>query len=421
MTKEMNLDQMTELIHWYKEHSGTKILISIDASATREPQKWVRDIVLLSQMQVDIILVLGASFGTSNPGVVSKQDIESEQQHWFKEFSSIRQAICSGEFGSELDIIEGSFITAKPKGVVNGVDSGFAGSIKNVYIDEQVINRSDGRSKLLCLSPFAYAQSGSCLLLDQEELCQHISNALEIQKLVFISQSSLDIRSVVKGELATQVSYDELSDLVSGNHSQNTVPQSNVPTLAKLSNIFSNTMIQRIHWVSAFPSALMQELYTQQGAGILLHAPRDEQIRQATLNDLGDILQILKPEERKGNLVKRDREKLEDEIGSFYVVESDIGVVACAALVETVIPVEIAAVCTRVDAQNKGYGSLLLAFMQELAKERGHQRVVVLTTQAEEWFARRGYTSGNVDILDMAKQEQYYNLQRQSKVMIKQL
>ena len=55
-------------------------------------------------------------------------------------------------------------------------------------------------------------------------------------------------------------------------------------------------------------------------------------LRDATINDVGGILQLLQPLEAEGILVRRGRELLEREIGRFVVLEHDRIIIGCAAL-----------------------------------------------------------------------------------------
>ncbi|STS92995.1 N-acetylglutamate synthase [Klebsiella variicola] len=57
-----------------------------------------------------------------------------------------------------------------------------------------------------------------------------------------------------------------------------------------------------------------------------------EQIRRATINDIGGILELISPLEQQGILVRRSREQLEMEIDKFTIIQRDNTTIACAAL-----------------------------------------------------------------------------------------
>ncbi|MCV5232841.1 GNAT family N-acetyltransferase, partial [Escherichia coli] len=57
-----------------------------------------------------------------------------------------------------------------------------------------------------------------------------------------------------------------------------------------------------------------------------------EQVRQAGIDDIGGILELIHPLEEQGILVRRSREQLEQEIGKFTIIEKDGLIIGCAAL-----------------------------------------------------------------------------------------
>src|SRR5690606_39441 len=78
--------------------------------------------------------------------------------------------------------------------------------------------------------------------------------------------------------------------------------------------------------------ALLQELFTRDGTGSMVTDQSYEQMRSATIDDVGGILELIRPLEEAGILVRRSRELLEREIGYFIVDERDGTIVGCAAL-----------------------------------------------------------------------------------------
>ena len=48
-----------------------------------------------------------------------------------------------------------------------------------------------------------------------------------------------------------------------------------------------------------------------------------EQVRRATINDIGGILELIRPLEQQGILVRRSREQLEMEIDKFTIIERE--------------------------------------------------------------------------------------------------
>ncbi len=147
-----------------------------------------------------------------------------------------------------------------------------------------------------------------------------------------------------------------------------------------------------------------------------------EQMRSATIDDVGGILELIRPLEEAGILVRRSRELLEREIGYFIVDERDGTIVGCAALYP--FPeermAELACVAVKNDYRSKGRGDSLLAFIEKQARQQGVEQLFVLTTQTAHWFVERGFQPASVEALPAAR-KQLYNWQRNSKVFLKAL
>ena len=147
-----------------------------------------------------------------------------------------------------------------------------------------------------------------------------------------------------------------------------------------------------------------------------------EQHRRASIDDIAGVLDLVKPLEETGVLVRRSRERFEQEITNFTVLERDGRVLACAALYpfEGTQTAEIACIATHPDYRNSGRGMHLLELLQAQAQEQGIRQLFVLTTQTTHWFIEQGFVDASLDQLPSERQA-LYNLQRNSKVLIKSL
>jgi amino-acid N-acetyltransferase len=103
-------------------------------------------------------------------------------------------------------------------------------------------------------------------------------------------------------------------------------------------------------------------------------------------------------------------------------MERDGMVIACAAIY--CYPSdgmgELACVAVHPEYRNRGRGDRLLDRMEVIARQRGIQRLFVLTTQTAHWFRERGFEPARLSDLPMEKQA-LYNYRRSSKVFIKRV
>ncbi len=172
--------------------------------------------------------------------------------------------------------------------------------------------------------------------------------------------------------------------------------------------------VRRCHLISYQENgALLQELFSRDGIGTQIVMESAEQIRRATINDIGGILELISPLEQQGILVRRSREQLEMEIDKFTIIQRDNTTIACAALYpfpEEKIG-EMACVAVHPDYRSSSRGEVLLERIAAQARQMGLSKLFVLTTRSIHWFQERGFTPVDIDLLPESK-KQMYNYQQ---------
>jgi amino-acid N-acetyltransferase len=179
--------------------------------------------------------------------------------------------------------------------------------------------------------------------------------------------------------------------------------------------------VSRVHFISRHQDgALLQELFTHDGVGTMITQDPVETLRQARIEDVGGVLRLIEPLEADGTLVKRGRERLEQEIERFFVLEHDARIVGCAALYpfEKNRMAELACLAVEAQSRNTGAGERLLKEVEAQAKLKRIHKLFVLTTRAAHWFIERGFVETPLASLPEEKQA-LYNYQRRSKVFCK--
>ena len=156
--------------------------------------------------------------------------------------------------------------------------------------------------------------------------------------------------------------------------------------------------VNRAHLVDArVDGALLLELYSRDGVGVMISNDFYEGLRPAQTSDLQGIEELLSPLVSKGVLVRRTPEQLLEELPYFTVLERESKLLACA----TVKPLgrgpagesvaELAAFCVHPDYRGGGKGDSLLEYLESDARGKGIQRLVLLTTRTADWFEQRGF------------------------------
>lgn len=317
---------------------------------------------------------------------------------------------------ADIALVTGNFVVARPIGVLDGVDHLFTGQVRRVH--ESRIRACLDAGNLVLLSPLGYSPSGQPFNLAADELAAETALALGADKLIMF-----DAEGYVKDEAGAI-----LPDLVPADLEgllDRAPPEPYVANQWRAMLRACRGGVPRCHLVSyAEDGALLQELFTAQGHGSELMEQRTDMVRPARSDDVAGIVEVVRPLEEAGVLVRRDRDRLELEIGNFHVAELDGIVVGCCAL----YPLDDAAAelaCVAVHESYRrtvqpGIGVRLLAAAEAAARDAGVRRLFVLTTQTRDWFVEQGFADAAVDALPARKQA-LYNYQRNSKVMIKHL
>lgn len=181
--------------------------------------------------------------------------------------------------------------------------------------------------------------------------------------------------------------------------------------------------MKRVHIIEkSLDGGLLQELFTRDGAGMMITNLFYEGLRKATIDDIGGILELIQPLESSGILIKRSREQLELEINFFHVIEKDGLTIGCIASIPDTQSgmAEVACVAVHPDYRKSGFGDQMLAAIEQDAKRNGLNTLFILTTRTSHWFLEKGFSESNIDFLPIDKQTSY-NIDRQSRIMIKKI
>jgi amino-acid N-acetyltransferase len=332
--------------------------------------------------------------------------------------------------GSDIRVASGNFVTAKPIGVLEGVDLQHTGEVRKV--DGIAIQKRLDDGEMVLLSPLGYSPTGEAFNLSLEDVAVSTAIALDADKLIFLMDSS-GVHNA-RGELLREMTAQKAKNLlqhVKNNHSKNgQIKSQDAPNITEDEAYYLPAAIRacdhgvaRTHLICRHTDgAILQELFTHDGIGTMVTEMPLESMRQAEIDDVGALLQLIEPLEAEGILVRRGRERLEMEIEQFYVMEHDGRVIGCAALYPFAQEkmAEFACLAIHPAYRGGGRGDRLFHYCEEQAKEAGFETIFCLTTRTEHWFLERGFIEKTVTDLPTEKQK-IYNLQRRSKVFVKKL
>lgn len=320
--------------------------------------------------------------------------------------------------GAHINVVSGNFIIAQPLGVDDGVDYCHSGRIRR--IDEDAIHRQLDNGAIVLMGPVAVSVTGESFNLTSEEIATQLAIKLKAEKMIgFCSSQGVTNDD---GDIVSELFPNEAQARVEAQEEKGDYNSGTVRFLRGAVKA-CRSGVRRCHLISyQEDGALLQELFSRDGIGTQIVMESAEQIRRATINDIGGILELIRPLEQQGILVRRSREQLEMEIDKFTIIQRDNTTIACAALYpfpEEKIG-EMACVAVHPDYRSSSRGEVLLERIAAQAKQSGLSKLFVLTTRSIHWFQERGFTPVDIDLLPESK-KQLYNYQRKSKVLMADL
>jgi len=317
--------------------------------------------------------------------------------------------------GARIRVSSGNFITAKPLGIVDGVDMLLTGEVRRV--DHDAIRQRLDDGDIVIISPLGYSPTGEIFNLALEEVATQVAVRLAAHKLVFLMETE-GVRNG-RRRLLTELSTRDAEAVLAGRGKLPADVRHYLPCAIRA----CDNGVRRAHLISRhLDGALLLELFTRDGVGTMVAAAPLANMRSATIDDVGGILSIIEPLEEEGVLVRRSRERLETEIERFVVAEYDNAIIGCAALYA--FPEEkageLAALAVHPDFRREGYGEALMHEIEARARRLKLAELFVLTTRTSQWFLERGFHTATIAELPRQKQA-LYNYQRKSQVYRKKL
>ncbi|BCE00437.1 amino-acid N-acetyltransferase [Marinicellulosiphila megalodicopiae] len=400
----------------YANQDKTAVFV-ISALALEHPNfiNTLHDLALLNALGLKIVLTYGLDHEQDNDQTpVDPEKLKQLIQRNGEVLSQIMSQFSLGLInspmhGAKVRAITGNFVTAKPKGIINGVDHKALGEIRNV--DSQSFNSHLNLNEIIVITPIANSPSGEVFYINPWQQGAKIASKLQADKIIFLGQCEL-INQSFKGELTLEQSKRWLS-----------LQPFDAMGIRELRHaiVALNEKVNRAYLLDfKINGQLLTELYTRDGCGTLIYQDDYDVIRHATMDDVTGIKALLEPLEKNEVLVTRTKQNLEENINQFQVFDRDGMIIGCAAFNSFGETGELACLVMHEQYRQASRGDMLLKKIQEVARAKGVRQLFVLTTQTAHWFVERGFVKAALQDLPEQRQS-LYNIQRNSSVYIKQL
>ncbi|MGH8820896.1 MAG: amino-acid N-acetyltransferase, partial [Rhodoferax sp.] len=421
-------------------HRGKTFVVGIcgEAIAAGKLQSLAQDLALIRSLGVKLVLVHGfrpqvteqlqAKGHTAKYShgirITDEVALDSAQEAAGQLRYEIEAAFSQGlpntpMAGSTVRMISGNFITARPVGIVDGVDFQHSGVVRKV--DVAGITRVLDFGAMVLISPFGFSPTGEAFNLTMEEVTTSVAIALQADKLIFVTEvPGIRVKpgepesedNPVNTELPLAAAERLLAQSPPGLHPTDTAFYLQHCVKACKGGV------ERSHILPfAVDGSLLLEVYVHDGIGTMVVDEKLESLREASADDVGGISQLIEPFEIDGTLVKRSRTEIERDADLYTVLEHDGVIFACAALYPypEAKTGEMAALTVSPQSQGQGDGEKVLKRIEQRARAMGLQSIFVLTTRTMHWFLKRGFQVVDPDWLPEARKRKY-NRDRKSQV-----
>ena len=334
--------------------------------------------------------------------------------------------------GGEGNVVSGNFFSSQPFGVLDGVDYMYSGFVRRMETDK--IHQALKNKDIVLLTTLGFSPTGEVFNVHSEYLASYAGAALNASKLIYFLEKDVAMRHKVHGSNIPHLRVNDGKNLLqhSGVRTEtkgfvyfddcpyNDAEQNFLVKMGWGMDALKNG-VKRVHLISPENGALLQELYTRDGAGTMISGDVYDGIEPATVEDVTAIHELILPLIEKGTLKERTKATLERDIDQYHVYTRDGLIVACGQLkmFENGYA-EIGCLVVNPAYRAKGRGDSMLGYLERLCVQGGSSIVFVLSTQTMEWFIERGFDEVGVDMLPPSRQATY-NKMRASKIYMKKI
>jgi amino-acid N-acetyltransferase len=428
------VDLIREVFGYIHRFKGHTFVIKIDSNLIATPlfPMLIKDIVLLHRMGIRIVIVPGAR--TRIDEILAKYGVHCHSENGIRISTAeaipfIKMAafdICNRIMTMLAEHREngiiGNWVKARGIGVRDGINFQHSGTVER--LDTDSVRKVLDEEMIPIFPNIGWNAVGKPYNISANELAVALATSLHASKLFYITTSCA----------ITTRKYTVPDDVPADEHgvvSQLTVPQAAsfcmlngrdpadpLKEYVYYGHEACKHDVQRVHIIDGtIEGVLLKETFSSRGLGTMVYANIHEHIRDATVEDIPDIIRIMQPYIENKTLVPRSQDDIEQNIENYAVFEIDGAVHACGALyIYEDNSGEIAGIAVDDAFSYKGIGKKLISYLLERARVYKLSRVFALTTHSADWFLELGFTETDTSALP-AQRRAHYNTKRNSLIM----
>ncbi len=417
------------ILHYIPRFRDRVFIIALDGAVVADENfgNLLLDIAVLRSLNIRLVLVHGAAHQAAELAAHLGVTISNADGTGVTDAETLRIAtmaanqvthrVLEGLSMNDLRAANTNCLEAVPLGIIKGVDQQRTGKVRRV--DVQMLGSLLEQGTIPVIPPLGFDSKGNTYRLNSDAVAVAVARELGAIKLMFLTTpNGLEI----DGQLVAQISVGNLAAALQGDASRVAAA-----TQSKARHALDACQggVSRVHVISGrVDEGLLTEVFSNEGIGTLVYANEYQEIRPASRKDVVSIMSLIQSSVQGEQLVKRTRRNLQQNLGNYYVFETDSNIVGVCALEmhEANQTAELACLQVSPAHEDRGIGRRLAAFAEGVAAEHGARSLFCLSTQAFTYFEQKlGYHEGTIADLPPARRERYEKSGRNSKILVKQL
>lgn len=330
----------------------------------------------------------------------------------------VSHALVEGLTQNGLKCATTNAVRALPLGIIKGVDQQFTGKVER--IDKDFLQELIDRQVVPVVSPIGFGPDGRSVRVNSDLLAAELAEALHATKIIYLTPApGLEIDGDVRREIAVEALRNMLAEQP-GRISESSRSKAEHAIKA------IETGTPRVHVIDGRVfDGLLNEIFSNEGVGSLVYGNDYQQIRRARKSDVRMIYNLTRAAVRREELIHRSQQAIEKNIDQFYVFEIDENIIACVTLYfypDKPQLAEVGSLYVMPFYHNRGIGRKMVEYACMVAKERGAESVIALSTQSIGFFTGVcAFEESTKEILPEARLKLYEDSGRNAKVLLKRL
>ena len=403
----MEFGDLRGILHYVPQFRNKLFVIKIDGSVVHSDNfsNVVLDLAVLNSLKINFIIVHDSLNRECKP--TSEEQLELG----LNESSKLTNILMRELTAVGLKVATVNAVIARGKGVIEGVDYPHDGKVEK--IDEASLCALLDKGIVPIVPSIGFDTLGSNFMLDSDSLAFSVGLSMGSSKVIMLVEPKI-LNQTDKNEYSvTEATKLAKNEDISGSRLSE--------ILLTAANSFSKS-IDRVHILNGFSDyAILAELFSNEGVGIMIHRDPYGLIRSADEGDVSEVISIIQSAILEDELLPRSLSELNSIIKDFYVLEIDGNVVGTVAIHIIDDLAELACLFVKKSHEGVGYGKRLVSHAVETAKKKGMSKIFALSTQASGFFEKMKWEKSDAQILPDQRRKKLMESGRNSKVFFSQL